>query len=60
MYRIPIEEDFITRQLIGEDAKQNWEIDHPQTYRQLSLFDDFHFQSDTTVEDSQKVLFGQL
>ncbi len=26
MYRIPIEEDFITRQLIGEDGKQNWDI----------------------------------
>lgn len=60
MYRIPIEEDFITRQLIGEDRKQNWEIDHPQTYRQLSLFDDFNFQSEVTVEDSSKTLFGQM
>ena len=60
MYRIPIEEDFITRQLIGEDGKQNWEIDHPQTYRQLSLFDDFNFQSEVTVEDSSKTLFGQM
>ena len=60
MYRIPIEEDFITRQLIGEDAKQNWEIDHPQTYRQLSLFDDFNFQSKVTIEDSSKTLFGQM
>ena len=60
MYRIPIEEDFITRQLIGEDAKQNWEIDHPQTYRQLSLFDDFNFQSEVTIEDSSKTLFGQM
>ena len=60
MYRIPIEEDFITRQLIGEDGKQNWEIDHPQTYRQLSLFDDFNFQSEITVEDSSKTLFGQM
>ena len=60
MYRIPIEEDFITRQLIGEDGKQNWEIDHPQTYRQLSLFDDFNFQSEVTLEDSSKTLFGQM
>ena len=49
MYRIPIEE-----------GKQNWEIDHPQTYRQLSLFDDFNFQSEVTVEDSSKTLFGQM
>lgn len=60
MYRIRVEEDFITRQLIGEDAKQNWEIDHPQSYRQLSLFDDYNFQSEVTVEDSQKSLLGQM
>lgn len=60
MYSIPIHEDFITRQLLGEDAKQNWDIEHPQTYRQLSLFDDFHFHSDTTFEDTQKTCLGQL
>lgn len=60
MHRIPIEEDFITRQLIRTDSKKNWEIEHPQTYRQLSLFDDFHFQSEITVEDSHKSSLGQL
>ena len=38
----PIEEDFITRQLIGTNQKDNWKIEHPTTYRQLSLFDDFN------------------
>lgn len=60
MYRISIDEDFITRQLIGEDARQSWEIDHPQTFRQLSLFDDFHFESEVTVEDSRKSILGQM
>lgn len=60
MYRIPIHEDFITRQLIEEDKKQNRAIDHPQSYRQLSLFDDFHFHSDASGEDTGKTLFGQL
>ena len=60
MHRIPIEEDFITRQLICTDSKKTWEIDHPQTYRQLSLFDDFHFQAGTTVEDTHKTILGQL
>ena len=60
MHRIPIEEDFITRQLIRTDSKKNLEIEHPQTYRQLSLFDDFHFQSEITVEDSHKSILGQL
>lgn len=60
LHRIPIEEDFITRQLTGDNAHKNWEIAHPETYRQLSLFDDFHIQGDVTVEDSSKVLTGQL
>ena len=41
-YHTPIEEDFITRQLIGTNQKDNWKIEHPTTYRQLSLFDDFN------------------
>lgn len=60
MHRIRIEEDFITRQLLGEDSYQNWEIEHPQTYRQLSLFDDFHFHHNVTVEDTSKSVFGQI
>lgn len=43
-YHTPIEEDFITRQLIGTNHKDNWNIEHPTTYRQLSLFDDFHLK----------------
>lgn len=60
MYRIPIEEDFITRQLTGEDSRQNWEIEHPQSYHQLSLFDDFHFHANATIEDSAKSIYGQM
>lgn len=43
-YHTPIEEDFITRQLIGTNHKDNWNLEHPTTYRQLSLFDDFHLK----------------
>lgn len=60
LHRIPIEEDFITRQLTYDSSHKNWEISHPETYRQLSLFDDFHIEGDVTVEDSSKVLSGQL
>lgn len=60
MYRIPIQEDFLTRQLTGEDAKTNWEIEHPQTYRQLSLFDDMNLTLPPTVEDTHKSLSGQF
>ena len=44
MYRIPVEETFITRQLIGEDRRKSWELEHPDACRQLSLFDDFHIE----------------
>lgn len=60
MYSIPIEENFITRQLIGQDKKTAWELEHPQTYRQLSLFDDLLLTMPPTPEDSVKSLSGQL
>ena len=60
MYSIPIEEDFLTRQLTGEDSKTAWELGHPQTYRQLSLFDDGKLEIPPTVEDAQKVMMGQI
>ena len=44
MFRIPGEEAFITRQLIGEDRRKSWELEHPDACRQLSLFDDFHIE----------------
>lgn len=60
LHRIPIEEDFITRRLTCDNSAKNWEITHPETYRQLSLFDDFHIDGDVTIEDSAKTLSGQL
>lgn len=60
MYHIPIEEDFLTRQLTGEDAHTTWELGHPNTYRQLSLFDDMKLSASPTVEDTRKTLGGQL
>ena len=60
MYSIPIEEDFLTRQLTGEDSRSNWEIEHPKTYRQLSLFEDMNMEMPPTVEDVGKSVSGQL
>lgn len=45
MYHIPIEENFITRQLTYSSEKENWAVKNPTTYRQLSLFDDFHIDT---------------
>ena len=39
MFSAPLEEKFLTRQLTMGEQKQNWEISHPQTCRQLSIFD---------------------
>lgn len=60
MYSIPIEENFLTRQLTGEDSRANWEIEHPQTYRQLSLFEDMKMEIPPTVEDMKKSTSGQM
>lgn len=60
MYQIRIQEDFITRQLVGEDYQKSWELDHPQTYRQLSLFDDNLFPFPPDSADVQKTAFGQF
>ncbi len=37
-HKIRLEENFITRQLIGTNGIKEWDIEHPQTYEQLSLF----------------------
>ena len=40
MYKTPIEEQYITRQLIGVDHKQNWKVEHSsEGYNQISLAD---------------------
>lgn len=56
----PLEENFITRQLISTDRKRNWNLEHPESYRQLSLFDDFHFQRQPDTEDFRMSATGQL
>ncbi|MGN0313350.1 MAG: putative DNA modification/repair radical SAM protein [Fusicatenibacter sp.] len=60
MYSMKIEENFITRQLTGEDSQKNWEIEHPVTYHQMSLFDDFHFDRQPDFGDIQMSLTGQM
>ncbi|MBE5989046.1 MAG: putative DNA modification/repair radical SAM protein [Paenibacillaceae bacterium] len=40
MYPVKIEEDYISRHLVGEERRSVWDISSANTYRQLSLFDD--------------------
>ena len=36
-------ENYITSSLLGEDKRKLFEIEHHQSYKQLSLFDDVSF-----------------
>ena len=45
MYHTPIEEQYITRQLTSVEYRENWELQHQQGYRQMSLFSDFGMQA---------------
>ena len=58
MYQMRIEENFITRQLIGEDSKSNWSIENPQTYQQLSLFDDPKMVQPPIIETPKQIVFA--
>ncbi|MFW6677607.1 putative DNA modification/repair radical SAM protein [Lacrimispora sp. AGF001] len=40
MYPVKIEEDYISRHLVGEERRSVWDISSTNTYQQLSLFDD--------------------
>ena len=42
LYKIPMKEDFILRQLISSESGNNEKISSQNQYRQLNLFDDFH------------------
>ena len=41
MYKIPVEEQYITKELTVVNRKENWEIVHKNQYHQMSLFDDY-------------------
>lgn len=60
LYRIPIEENFITRQLTCGNSTISRELGDSASYQQLSLFEDGFLSVPPTVEDHQKTLSGQL
>ncbi len=41
MYKVPVEEGYITKELTVVNRKENWEVVHRNQYQQLSLFDDY-------------------
>lgn len=42
MFQTRLDEDYITRRILELDRRKNWELDYDVTFRQLSLFDDYH------------------
>lgn len=46
MYKIPLEENYITRQLVSLNNNENWQVIHQnESYVQMSLFDNFKLQA---------------
>lgn len=60
MYPIRLDEDYITSQLVGVERRKNWEIENHNSFRQLSLFDDYRVTAPVTAEDTVSVLTGTL
>ncbi len=60
MYPIRMNENFITSQLIGAEYKKVWDIENHDSYRQLSLFDDYHVTAPISKEEKLSVLSGVL
>lgn len=47
MYPVKVEQDYITNALIGDDRRKIFEIEQHNSYKQLSLFDDYNFGTQT-------------
>lgn len=60
MFPVRMNENFITSQLIGEEHKRAWDIENHDSYRQLSLFDDYQVSAPVTREDRVSVVTGGL
>lgn len=60
MYPFRMNEDFITSQLIGVERKNTWDIENHDSYRQMSLFDDYQISAPVSGEDRESVVTGIL
>lgn len=60
MQPVKIDQDYITSHIIGEEKKKVWDIEHRDSYRQLSLFDDIKFTEAPAMQDVQSVVLGEL
>ena len=60
MYPVKMDQDAITSQLIGEERRNVWEMEHHDIYRQLSLFDDYHLNPSPEPSDIQMAVTGDM
>lgn len=60
MYPVKIDQDTITRHIIGEENRKVWDIEHKDSYRQISMFDDMKLDVLPTAEDRKTVITGSL
>ena len=54
------DQDWIAASLAGEEKRRAWEITERDSYRQMSLFDDFHMTASPTAEDERTALSGVM
>lgn len=60
MYPTKIEENYITSHMISQDHKNVWEIEHHNSFRQLSLFDDMGLNAQPSAADQASVISGVM
>ncbi len=60
MYPMHFSEDAIAAQLVGEEKRRSYELGQSGLFRQMSLFDDFHLQTEPAREEKVSVLTGQM
>jgi predicted DNA-binding helix-hairpin-helix protein len=60
MIPLQLNENYITSQLVGTEHKKVWDIENHDSYRQLSLFDDYQIVASVSGEDRISVVTGLL
>lgn len=60
MAPIRVDENFIASQLVSAEHKKAWDIENHDSYRQLSLFDDYQVTAPVTGEDGISAVTGVL
>jgi predicted DNA-binding helix-hairpin-helix protein len=57
---VRMDQDVIASALVGDERRAVWDIEHKDSYRQLSLFDDMHLEAPVTREDVYSAVIGNL